>query len=89
MTTFESWGGLERGAQTAKRYASEADSNKGGRITFENLARSVTPEFAFTVDIARGHINREGVPDEIPFELRITAIFRLENGNWEACLSAR
>ncbi len=47
------------------------------------MARSLTAEFAFTVDIARGHINKEGVPDEIPFELRITAIFRAENGNWK------
>lgn len=84
ITIFEAWGGSEKGwAPTGKRYESEASQNKSGRITFENKNRYVTPELAFTVDIVRGHIRKEGTADEMPFELRVTAIFRSENGSWK------
>ncbi|MGZ6285508.1 MAG: YybH family protein [Ktedonobacterales bacterium] len=73
--------GWEQVAATMERAAAQVSD---GEITaFERVAQYVTPDLACIVEIERnvGRIGaREGI---VPFDLRITTIFRPEDGTWK------
>jgi ketosteroid isomerase-like protein len=73
--------GWEQVAATMKRAASNL---REGEITdFETMARNVTPELAYVVWVERGK-GKIGEREEIvAFPLRVTMIFRPEDGTWK------
>ena len=73
--------GWEQVAATMERAASNF---RDGEITgFENVAKYVTPELAYVVWIERAKARVGGREDVVPFALRVTMIFRPEEGTWK------
>jgi ketosteroid isomerase-like protein len=73
--------GWEQVATTMERAASNF---RDGEITsFESIAKYLTPELAYTVWVERQQAKVGGRPDVTPFALRVTMIFRPEDGVWK------
>jgi ketosteroid isomerase-like protein len=73
--------GWEQVAQTMERAASNL---RDGEIDgFENVAKYVTPELAYVVWIERTKGRFGGREDIAPVDLRVTMIFRPEEGTWK------
>jgi ketosteroid isomerase-like protein len=73
--------GWEQVAATMERAASNF---RDGEITgFENLAKYLTPELAYIVWIEWAKAKVGGREDIVPFALRVTMIFRPEDGSWK------
>src|SRR5918997_4692605 len=73
--------GWEQAAATMERAASNF---RDGEITgFETVGKYVTPELAYTVWVERQQAKVGGRPDVTPFALRVTMIFRPEDGVWK------
>jgi ketosteroid isomerase-like protein len=73
--------GWEQVAATMERAASQF---RDGEITsFETLEKHVTPEFAYIVRVERARAKVGGSEDITPITLRVTMIFRPEDGEWK------
>ncbi len=73
--------GWEQVAATTERAASQV---RDGEITgFETVAKYVTAELAYVVWIERVEGKVGGREDITPFALRVTMIFRPEEGTWK------
>jgi ketosteroid isomerase-like protein len=73
--------GWEPVAEAMERAASPF---RDGRATgFETLAKHVTPELAYVVEIERGEAKIGGSEDVTPWVLRATMIFRPEDDEWK------
>jgi ketosteroid isomerase-like protein len=73
--------GWEQVAQTMEHAASQL---RDGEITgFETVAKYVTPELAYTVWLERQQAKVGGSEEITPFTLRVTMIFRPEDGTWK------
>jgi ketosteroid isomerase-like protein len=73
--------GWEQVAQTLERAASQLrDGEKGG---FEIVAKYVTPELAYIVELDHSKARVGGRQDVAPYALRVTTIFRPEDGTWK------
>ncbi len=73
--------GWERVAATMERAVSNL---KDGEISsFETVAKYVTPELAYVVWIERNEGRVGGSEDVVPYPLRVTMIFRPEDGTWK------
>ncbi len=73
--------GWEMVAQTMERAASPV---RDGRTTgFETVAKHVSSEFAYIVEIERGEAKIVGSEDVSSWALRATMIFRPEDGEWK------
>ena len=73
--------GWEQVAQTVERAAS--NYRDGEIVGFENVAKHVTPELAYIVEVERFKAKVGGREDITPFALRVTSIFRPEEGTWK------
>jgi ketosteroid isomerase-like protein len=73
--------GWERVAETIE-YAS-SQFRDGEVVAFENVAKYVTPELAYAVEIERGKAKVGDREDIAPSALRATMIFRPEDGTWK------
>jgi ketosteroid isomerase-like protein len=73
--------GWEQVAQTMERAA--AARRDGEAISFEIVAKYVTPELAYVVEVERFEAKVGGREDVTPFALRATMIFRPEEGTWK------
>lgn len=87
VTIIGAWGGFEMGwaAQVEKRYEWAANRFKGSQrgVDIDNISLVVTPELAYSVDIERARV-RVGDNDHLAaMALRVTTIFRLEDGEWK------
>jgi ketosteroid isomerase-like protein len=73
--------GWDEVAKASDRAASQA---RGGEtVGFEIVEKYVTPELAYVVQIGRVKAKIGGSEDIIPFDLRVTMIFRPEDGEWK------
>jgi ketosteroid isomerase-like protein len=73
--------GWEQAAATMERAASHY---RDGEIAgFENVAKYVTPELAYIVEVERYKAKVGGREDITPFALRVTTVFRPEDGTWK------
>ena len=73
--------GWEQVAQAMERAAS---SRRDGEIVgFEIVAKHVTPELAYVVEVERLKAKIGGSEDISPYDLRATMIFRPEEGKWK------
>jgi ketosteroid isomerase-like protein len=73
--------GWERVAATMERAASLY--RDGEKVGFENIAKYVTPELAYIVELDHTKARVGGRQDVAPFALRVTTIFRPEDGTWK------
>jgi ketosteroid isomerase-like protein len=73
--------GWEQVAKTMERAASNL--RDGEMIAFKNVAKYVTPELAYVVWIEPQKAKVGGRKDITPFTLRVTMIFRPEDGTWK------
>jgi len=61
-----------------------ASQVSGGEIVaFDTVAKHVTPELACIVWVERARGKVGGREDIAPWSLRVTTIFRLEDGTWK------
>ncbi len=73
--------GWDEVAATMERAASQF---RDGQITgFEIIEKQVTPEFAYVVRVERARAKVGGSEDIVPIALRVTMIFRPEDGEWK------
>src|ERR687893_174136 len=73
--------GWEQVAGTMEHAASQ--SRDGEIVGFETVAKYVTPELAYVVEIERLQARLGAREDIVPFALRATMIFRPEDGTWK------
>jgi ketosteroid isomerase-like protein len=70
--------------QVAQRLERAAANFRDGQLTgFEIVARYVTPELAYTVEVESARAKVGGREDIAPIALRVTTIFRPEDGVWK------
>ena len=73
--------GFEQVAETMHRAA--AYYRDGEASGFEQLAKHVTADLAYIVEVERFNAKIGGREDVTPLSLRCTSIFRREDGNWK------
>jgi ketosteroid isomerase-like protein len=73
--------GWDEVAPTLERAASHY--RDGEATGFENVAKYITPELAYTVEIERCQAKVEGRDYVTPIAVRVTTIFRREEGEWK------
>ena len=73
--------GWDEVAATVERAASQF--RDGEIVGFENLAKYVTPELAYIVEVERSQTKVGGGEDLSPIALRVTTLFRPEEGTWK------
>ena len=73
--------GWEQVAQTMEHAASAR--RDGEATSFEIVAKYVTPELAYVLEVERFEAKVGGREDITPFALRATMIFRPEDGEWK------
>ena len=73
--------GWDEVAKTLERAASQF--RDGEATGFENVAKYITAELAYIVEIERSKTKVEGREDVTPIALRVTTIFRPEDGAWK------
>ena len=72
--------GWEQAAEAMERAAS---NYKDGRVVgFESIAKYVTPDLAYTLEVERYEAKIGGSEDIAPVALRVTSVFRPEDGVW-------
>jgi ketosteroid isomerase-like protein len=73
--------GWDEAARTMERAASHY--RDGEIVGFENVAKYVTSELAYIVEVERYQARVGGGEDITPVALRVTSIFRPEDGTWK------
>ncbi len=73
--------GWEQVAATMERAASQF--RDGEMVGFEIIEKHVTPELAYIVRVERARAKVGGREDIAPITLRVTMIFRPEDGEWK------
>jgi ketosteroid isomerase-like protein len=73
--------GWEQVAAASERAASQV--REGEIVGFEIVAKYVTPELAYIVWVQRNKAEVGARQDITPFALRVTMIFRPEDGTWK------
>lgn len=73
--------GFQEVAKTMQRAASFY--REGEVVGFDLVAKVVTPELAFVVEVERIKAKVGGRQDVTPVSLRVTSIFRHEDGAWK------
>ena len=70
--------------EVAKTLERAASHYRDGEATgFENVAKYVPAELAYTVEMERCQAKVEGKDDVTPIAVRVTTIFRPEEGEWK------
>ena len=72
--------GWEPAAATMERAATLY--RDGEVVGFETVATNVTPELAYIVEVERYRAKVRGSEEVVPVALRVTSIFRPEEGTW-------
>lgn len=73
--------GWEQVAGTMQRAASQFRDGEVG--DYETIEKRVTPELAYVVRVERAEAKVGGREDSAPIVLRVTMIFRPEDGEWK------
>ncbi len=85
VTLANPFGPPVRGWQQAAATMERAASNyrDGEIVSFENVAKHVNPELAYIVEVERYKAKVGGGEELAPIALRVTSIFRREDGDWK------
>jgi ketosteroid isomerase-like protein len=73
--------GWDEVATASERAASQL--RDGEMVGFEIIEKHVTPELAYVVRVERARAKVGGSEDIAPITLRVTMIFRSEDGEWK------
>ena len=73
--------GWEQVAAAGERAASQV--REGEIVAFDIVAKYITPELAYMVWVERTKAKVGGRQDVAPIALRVTTIFRPEDGTWK------
>jgi ketosteroid isomerase-like protein len=73
--------GWEQVAKVSEHAASQV--RDGEFVSAEIIEKNVTPELAYVVEIEQAKAKIGGSEDITPFALRVTMIFRPEDGTWK------
>ena len=84
-TFFAPTGGSTQGTEeVASRYEKDAEAfEQGSSFDFEVLQMAASDGIAYWVGIMRGKARMRGKPEAIPMTLRVTEVFRREDGGWK------
>jgi ketosteroid isomerase-like protein len=58
----------------------------GDLVGFENLTTVITPDLAYIVEIESFQARVDGADEKSPLTVRVTTIFRREDGSWKVVL---
>ena len=84
VTLANPFGPLVRGWEQVAEAMDRAASNyRDGEVSVETAAKHVTSELAYTVEMERCQAKVGGREDDAPLALRVTTIFRPEEGTWK------
>ncbi len=84
VTIFGGWGAYERGwEQVDKRLDWAASRFREGRGTVEPLGMSESGDLAYAVYLEKSEVQVEGQEARQPMVLRVTHIYRREDGVWK------
>ena len=84
VTVFGGFGAYERGwEQVSQNVEFAASRFRGGHLEIEPLASGVSGDLAYTVWIERGSVLVEGRNEPGSLVVRVTHIFRREDGDWK------
>jgi ketosteroid isomerase-like protein len=84
VTVFGGFGAYEHGwEQVSQNIGLAASRFLGGRLEVESLARGTSGDLAYTVWIERGQVRVEGRDEPGGLTVRVTHIFRHEDGGWK------
>ena len=84
VTLGNPFGGFGRGWEAVMEQVERAASYyaDGGTTSFETISESVTPDWAYTVEIERFRTRIGGRPDLTDVALRVTCVYRREEDGW-------
>lgn len=83
------WGAYEKGwGEVGPRYdwAAARFKESGAKVLVEYLASAVSGDLAYTVAIERSEVRLVDQDKPVPMALRVTHIFRREDGVWKLVL---
>ena len=85
VTLANPFGGVARGrAEVEKRLQGAAANYRDGEIVgYETISKLVTAELAYLVELESYRAKVGGSDELAPMGLRVTSIFRPENGTWK------
>jgi hypothetical protein len=84
VTIFGGWGAYEQGwEQVGPRLDWAAERFRGGTVACELLTQGVGGDLAYTVWLERGQVRVVGRDELSPMVLRVTHLYRREEGNWQ------
>jgi len=85
ITLGNPFGPVARGRSQVMETAARAASHyrDGDAIGFDHIAKYVTPELAYIVEVERYQAKVGGRDDLAQLALRVTSIFRREDGAWK------
>src|SRR5690242_17337780 len=84
VTVLGGFGGAMRGWDQVRENATFAASRfRGGQFTVETLATGTSGDLAYAIWIERGEALLAGRADPTPLVVRVTQIFRREEGTWK------
>ena len=84
VTLFGGWGAYERGWDAVgPRLAWAASRFAGGRVAYEPLAAGSSGDLGYAIGLERGEVRVAGSAEPRPLLLRVTHIFRREEGRWK------
>ena len=84
-TIMGGFGGYERGKEVGPRYdwAAAQFRPSGAVLKVEHLTSAVNGDLAYTVTIERSQVLVAGQAAPMPMALRVSHVFRKENGVWK------
>ncbi len=85
VTLANPFGGVKQGWKQVGEELEHASSllSEGNGYLFENISKWLTPELALIFEIERFKGKLGGKQDIVPMALRVTTVFRMEDGNWK------
>jgi ketosteroid isomerase-like protein len=83
ITVLGGFGGFERGwAEVGPRLEWAASQFAGGSYERQTVSMVEGADLAYTVSIERNRVRENGKSGETQLDLRVTQIYRRENGHW-------
>ena len=84
VTIMGGLGAYEKGwEQVGPRLDWAAAHFQGANLTIEPLAMGMSGDLAYTIDIERSQVRVAGRDEFSPMALRVTYLFRREEGSWK------
>jgi ketosteroid isomerase-like protein len=84
VTVFGGFGAYEQGwEQVGSNVAWASARFRGGSLTFETLAMGINGDLAYTCWLEKGEVRVAGREEPGPLAVRVTHIYRREEGSWK------